>query len=493
MTPGRAFLERNTKHQSPDSRSQTPDTVPARVKLEDDVEIGNSLGFGGSDSEEGGSARIGTESATELGGESSDESGMVTELQDSNTAWLNHGLSSCVRISPFRVTSNVTLQRVEYLTELASVYPTLRTPTALVVDLHDPKFNIKIDTLIKTKDTDSWTGNTGTGNSKVFVTFLGLSASSRELTQQRHPCEGRAPEMIKLCRTHGKHAVLDFKGLVPEDNYNCLLDFTSIDSEEKLEKFSQFVVSLGQKKIHGKYLIIFPHAALKYCPDWWDHKAMSAWILPCLIKSQSPMSAEDWDSTPSTMNIDGDPGVLSRSDGKSGILVNSQNKASHRRARNTMCQSTMVRKSRESRKLADERARIDLEIEAQKQAQKEATARLKELKELKSSTHKTSKSAGRSVSAMSSSSGHVASRTVGLQLSITFTLSEPFRWTWHAGHLRDAAALRFNLHYPVLIQGTTSKSTPLLTPEFIPASEYAWSAMQSQKPALYALGGLPDS
>lgn len=29
---------------------------------------------------------------------------------------------------------------------------------------------------------------------------------------------------------------------------------------------------------------------------------MSAWILPCLIKSQSPMSAEDWDNTPSTTN-----------------------------------------------------------------------------------------------------------------------------------------------------------------------------------------------
>lgn len=36
--------------------------------------------------------------------------------------------------------------------------------------------------------------------------------------------------------------------------------------------------------------------------DWWDHKEMSPWILPCLIKSQSPMSAEDWDNTPATTN-----------------------------------------------------------------------------------------------------------------------------------------------------------------------------------------------
>ncbi|KAJ7776035.1 hypothetical protein DFH07DRAFT_766978 [Mycena maculata] len=36
----RAFLERETQHQSPDSRSQTPDTAPMRVELEDDASFG---------------------------------------------------------------------------------------------------------------------------------------------------------------------------------------------------------------------------------------------------------------------------------------------------------------------------------------------------------------------------------------------------------------------------------------------------------------------
>ncbi|KAJ7889374.1 hypothetical protein B0H14DRAFT_3711197 [Mycena olivaceomarginata] len=64
------------------------------------------------------------------------------------------------------------------------------------------------------------------------------------------------------------------------------MDFMYIDSAEKLTEFDNFVRSLGVKKVQ----------------DWWDHKAMSPWILPCLIKSQSPMSPEDWDNTPSTTN-----------------------------------------------------------------------------------------------------------------------------------------------------------------------------------------------
>jgi hypothetical protein len=36
--------------------------------------------------------------------------------------------------------------------------------------------------------------------------------------------------------------------------------------------------------------------------DWWLHKEMHEWIIPCLVKSQSPLSAEVWDSTPSTTN-----------------------------------------------------------------------------------------------------------------------------------------------------------------------------------------------
>ncbi|KAJ7799947.1 hypothetical protein B0H13DRAFT_2390684 [Mycena leptocephala] len=202
------------------------------------------------------------------------------------------------------------------------------------------------------------------------------------------PGEEVAPEFIKLCMTHAKRGVLDFRSLVSEEDYQRLMDFVYIDSAEKLDEFSEFVRGLGVKKIQ----------------DWWDHKAMSAWILPCLIKSQSPMSAEDWDSTPSTTNTgeaqhhwtNSQTGVkLSLVEAiesarkldervaheielsiQSGILVNSHNEAYHRTARNATRHSTTIRKARESHELA----------EAEK---RESAARLKALQTRKSATRKT--------------------------------------------------------------------------------------------------------
>ncbi|KAJ7738534.1 hypothetical protein DFH07DRAFT_984374 [Mycena maculata] len=156
----RAFLERDTKHQSPDSRSQTPDTAPTRVKLKDDASTARL-----SPLEQVVApivhAPVKTLVRRALADRCScsDESEIVADLQKSDTAWLDQGLPSRVRLGPFRVTSNVTVQRVEYLTELASVYPTLETPMTLVVDLCDPKFDIEnkdgdwytMDTLIKNK------------------------------------------------------------------------------------------------------------------------------------------------------------------------------------------------------------------------------------------------------------------------------------------------------------------------------------------------------
>ncbi|KAJ7120620.1 hypothetical protein C8R43DRAFT_1151551 [Mycena crocata] len=95
-----------------------------------------------------------------------------------------------------------------------------------------------------------------------------------------------APEIIKLCTTHGKRGVLELKPLVSESDFQRLMDFIYIDSPEGIEEMSEFVRSLGIQKIQ----------------DWWDHKALSAWILPCLVKSQCPMSADNWENTPATTN-----------------------------------------------------------------------------------------------------------------------------------------------------------------------------------------------
>ncbi|KAJ7488638.1 hypothetical protein B0H11DRAFT_1069818, partial [Mycena galericulata] len=171
---------------------------------------------------------------------------------------------------------------------------------------------------------------------------------------------------------------------------------------------------------------------------------MSSWILPCLVKSQSRMSAEDWDNTPATTNTGEaqhhytnsrtgtklslveamesghklDEGVVREIDIsiKSGVLVNPRNESYHRRSRNTTRESTTIRKSRESRALADERAQIQLEIDAEKLAQKESSARLKALQARKSENRKNSKasksSCSRTVVVASSSSGRVTTRTI---------------------------------------------------------------------------------
>ncbi|KAJ7782537.1 hypothetical protein DFH07DRAFT_1010922 [Mycena maculata] len=225
------------------------------------------------------------------------------------------------------------------------------------------------------------------------------------------PAEEVASEFIKLCLTHGKRAVLDFKSLVSEQDFNRLMDFVYIDSAEKLQEFSEFVRSLGVKKIQ----------------DWWDHKEMSPWILPCMIKSQSRMSAEDWDNTPATTNtgeaqhhwtnlqtgvkqllveamesgrkLDERVAREIKTSIESGVLINPHNESFHRRGRNATRQATTIRKARESRELGDERAGLALEIEAEKQARKESAA--------------TTKSGGsRTVVVSSSSSGRVKTKTI---------------------------------------------------------------------------------
>ncbi|KAJ7204523.1 hypothetical protein C8J57DRAFT_1259340 [Mycena rebaudengoi] len=124
------------------------------------------------------------------------------------------------------------------------------------------------------------------------------------------------------------------------------------------------------------------------------------------------MSAEDWDNTPSTTNM-GEAQhhwTKSRTGGKlflveaiqSGrkldesvaheieisikVLVNSHNESSQHCARNLTRQSTTIRKSRDSHALADERARIQLEIDIRKEEKKRLDARVKELQVQKSAT-----------------------------------------------------------------------------------------------------------
>jgi len=109
---------------------------------------------------------------------------------------------------------------------------------------------------------------------------------------------------VKTIRDHpADRTVLDFKSPVSREDYDRLMNFVYIDLAEKLEDFSDFVRGLGMKKIPKvRFFPSLVHIIHLRTLDWWNNKAMSPWILSCLIKSQSPMSAEDWDNTPATTN-----------------------------------------------------------------------------------------------------------------------------------------------------------------------------------------------
>ncbi|KAJ6573653.1 hypothetical protein B0H10DRAFT_2104909 [Mycena sp. CBHHK59/15] len=100
------------------------------------------------------------------------------------------------------------------------------------------------------------------------------------------PPEEIAPEIIKLCWRHGKEPIHDFKSLVTPQQLARIKNVFYIQSKEELAEFSTWLYGLGIKKI----------------TDWWKHKEINDWIIPCLIKSQSNISADDWDATPSTTN-----------------------------------------------------------------------------------------------------------------------------------------------------------------------------------------------
>ncbi|CAK5264040.1 unnamed protein product [Mycena citricolor] len=96
-----------------------------------------------------------------------------------------------------------------------------------------------------------------------------------------------APYCVKLCHTHFKRAILNFAPLVDTKDYKRLLGVVDLKSRQAIDEFTQFVASLGIPKIS----------------NWWKHKIDSDWILPCVIKSQSLIPADDWDQADKTTNL----------------------------------------------------------------------------------------------------------------------------------------------------------------------------------------------
>jgi hypothetical protein len=80
-----------------------------------------------------------------------------SELEPSSTTWLDDDISSMVKCSLFQVTRQCTVDYIEYLSALPTYWPVPRDKWAYLIDLSDPKYDIKdkhgkllpVDTLIK--------------------------------------------------------------------------------------------------------------------------------------------------------------------------------------------------------------------------------------------------------------------------------------------------------------------------------------------------------
>ncbi|KAJ7920928.1 hypothetical protein B0H13DRAFT_2318980 [Mycena leptocephala] len=95
-----------------------------------------------------------------------------------DTLWQDE-ISSFVRTGQFSVTQKLKVQRIEYLSELPSVWPIPRVPTAFVIDLADERYDIAdkdgdllpVDCIIRDADNDGWKSVPGSGDSTARVTF----------------------------------------------------------------------------------------------------------------------------------------------------------------------------------------------------------------------------------------------------------------------------------------------------------------------------------
>ncbi|KAJ7279610.1 hypothetical protein C8J57DRAFT_1125379 [Mycena rebaudengoi] len=174
-------------------------------------------------------------------------------------------------------------------------------------------------------------------------------------------------------------------------DYARLMDFMYIDSKDKLKEFSKFVKDLGVKKIQAEFLVPGRICTdIELFEDWWAHKEMSDWILPCLVKSQSNILPQDWDSTPATTNtgetqhhwmnsiagiklplieaiksaheLDERTALKIQSSMNSGIISNPQNEAIYRASRSLQRQMKASQKVQESNALTHLQKDLTFEI-----------------------------------------------------------------------------------------------------------------------------------
>ncbi|KAJ7741807.1 hypothetical protein DFH07DRAFT_684473, partial [Mycena maculata] len=250
------------------------------------------------------------------------------------------------------------------------------------------------------------------------------------------PPDKIAPYFIKICWRHGKEPVNDFKSLVSAGNFDRLRDFVYIDSKEALDSFSAFVYEDFGLVVHLYSNSCSTELRLL---DWWRHKEMHEWIIPCIVKSQSFIPADVWDCTPSMTNtneaqhhwtnlqtgiklspvealerareVDERVSQEIQTSLRTGALINPNNYYVDRMGRSVQCHSSNSRRKRELREAADATHQLQLQIDVEAKKRRESTVLTKSLREQLKAAKGTSGKRGKSDKAgpllSASSSGRV--------------------------------------------------------------------------------------
>ncbi|KAF7972867.1 hypothetical protein HWV62_16642 [Athelia sp. TMB] len=98
--------------------------------------------------------------------------------------------------------------------------------------------------------------------------------------------EDIAPFILRLCYAHVKRPILDFKGLVSAAEFQRMMEFPYLSTQEELDEFSEWCLASPHDKIY----------------NWWQHKIKNVWVLPAIIPFLSKITDSDWITTPSTTN-----------------------------------------------------------------------------------------------------------------------------------------------------------------------------------------------
>ncbi|KAJ7467403.1 hypothetical protein B0H11DRAFT_2306513 [Mycena galericulata] len=185
--------------------------------------------------------------------------------------------------------------------------------------------------------------------------------------------------------------LLDDPGVLAFDDDTTYLsnaDYTasSISCTSTRSRLSMTSPPLSRVWVSRKFKIV-PDPFYFTALDWWAHKEINEWIIPCLVKSQSLIPADIWDITPSTTNtneaqhhwtnsltgikltmvetiektfiVDTNTVDEIHTSLQTGVLTNSNNEVSNRMSRNSGRQSKSAQKSRESREQATERKELE--------------------------------------------------------------------------------------------------------------------------------------